>query len=175
MQKASFALVVLSLFGSACAARSGMGMAVVTQSANLPCFGIESTRATRLGNPQLQAISVSIADGEGKGSPVWRAMVSPVAPRIPLPVGQCVQYGASLPDGQVLEAPRPLVPGRVYSVTVNAVVEDPSEPVFLYRADFCMVRRPGQAVRVHLVERKEGKPQADACGLLAPSAASGVR
>lgn len=175
MNKGFLALMLLSLLASGCAARSGMGTAVVTQRAELPCFGVASTRATREGHPQLQAVSVSIAEGEGKGSPVWRAMVAPAAPRVPLPVGQCVQYGAPLPEGQVLKAPQPLAPGRIYSVMVNAVVEDPSEPVHLYTAHFCMVREAGASARVLPVERKEGKLQAAACGPLEPSVQSGAR
>lgn len=100
---------------------------------------------------------------------------APSAPGVPIPVGQCVQYGAKLPETRVYVEPRQLEAGTLYTVMVNASVDDPHEPVHLYSARFCVVRRPGVAVRVHQVESKEGKQQTAVCGAQEPSAASGVR
>lgn len=172
MRRTSSILPVLMLvMASGCAARSGMGTAVVSQAGEVPCFGVESTVATRHGNPELQAISVT----DQKGNPVWRFIFAPSAPGIPLAVGQCVQYGAKLPEMRVYVEPRQLEAGTLYTVMVNASVDDPQEAIHLYSARFCVVRQPGAAVRVHQIESKEGKPQAAVCGVQPPPAASGTR
>jgi hypothetical protein len=107
-----------------------------------PCFTITS-REERLGTPDFQGIVV----WEG-AHPVWK-MTMPKERTFPLTYGMCVPYG-----GRVASLPRtasgPLVPGRVYSLRIEARPGGGRTAPF-YEARFCLVRQQDGSAIVHQV------------------------
>ena len=106
-----------------------------------PCFTI-APHEERLGTPDFQGIVV----WEG-AHPVWK-MTMPKEHTFPLTYGMCVPYG-----GQVASLPRtvsgPLVPGRIYSLRIEARPGGGGRTAPFYEARFCLARQHDGSVAVH--------------------------
>ncbi len=152
---------------NACAsdARSRQGRAVVTGVASgAPCFSIEDTSATRGGNPRLRALSVYAESGPDTGK-IWSYLVQPDSQGVPIQRSSCSAYGQMPADAQVLQQPSELIPGILYSVEMNVKLDDPTNPTFMYVAEFCLILQPDRTIRVHQVrwDKAAGKWQRDIC------------
>ena len=115
-----------------------------------PCFTI-TPREERLGTPDFQAIIV----WEG-ARPMWR-MTMPKERTFPLTFGMCVPYGgrvAALPRTEAAE----LVPGRIYSLRIEARSTAPRAVPLAYEARFCLARRPDGSAAVHQILAGERVP-----------------
>jgi len=116
-----------------------------------PCFTI-AAREARLGTPDFQAIAVW--DG---AHPVWK-MAMPKDRTFPLTYGMCVPYG-----GRVAALPRtasaPLLPGRVYSLRIDARAGS-GRSASAYEARFCVVRRRDGGAVVYQIGNGEGRRMA---------------
>lgn len=120
-----------------------------------PCFTI-TPREERLGMPDFQGIVV----WEG-AHPVWK-MTMPKERTFPLTYGMCVPYG-----GRVASLPRttsaPLVPGRVYSLRIEARPGGGRTASF-YEARFCLVRQhDGSAVAHQISNGDRDGPRLAGC------------
>ena len=115
-----------------------------------PCFTI-TPREERLGTPDFHGIVV----WEG-AHPVWK-MTMPKERTFPLTYGMCVPYG-----GRVASLPRtasgPLVPGRVYSLRIEARPGGGGRAAPFYEARFWLARRQDGSAVVHQIGNgdKEG-------------------
>ena len=159
--------LLLIVLATGCQALSRMGSATVqNDSDGQPCIGIESTEATRLGQPRVQAISVYVSGGEAKEPTlIWSFMKEPKAPGLSLKVDQCIPYGKT-PVGMLsLVPPVPLTTGVVYLVSVNARLSDSSDPTRGYQGEFCLISDLPRPPRVHQIlwDAKASKWQRDAC------------
>lgn len=127
-----------------------MGTATVQSDGNGgPCFGIESTDATRDGRPMLQSVTVSTqGNAQAPSYRVWSFMVEPGQAGLALANGQCVSYG-KIPNGmRTLAEPMVLRPGVVYVVSLGVRLTDANDPTQAYQRQFCLV--PGASTpRVH--------------------------
>lgn len=115
-----------------------------------PCFTI-SPREERLGTPNFHAVSVT----DGKRL-MWK-MATPKERSFPLGYGMCVPYGgrvAALPRTEAAE----LVPGRVYSLRIEARSTAPRAVPLAYEARFCLARRPDGSAAVHQILAGERGP-----------------
>jgi hypothetical protein len=108
-----------------------------------PCFTI-TPREERLGTPDFQGIVV----WEG-AHPVWK-MTMPKERTFPLTFGMCVPYG-----GRVASLPRTtssaLVPGRVYSLRIEARPDGRGRTAPFYEARFCLARQHDGSAVVHQI------------------------
>lgn len=128
-----------------------MGQVVVEDRDGLPCFGIENTVATRIGDPELSELRIG-AQGERGYETVWSFTLEKP---IPFPPGQCLRYGEVPGKAAMHNPPPPLQFGRLYTVGLRAHVKDPGDPTFAYTAEFCVVRDSAGEPRVHEVRRHE--------------------
>ena len=156
--------VLIAAQATGCAARSRMGEAVVTQSGSQPCFGLESTAATQLGQHKLWSIAVYQRSAD-KPQPVWVFTLAPQAQALLMTPPICVVYGQAPAHAAVSTAPAPLQPGLVYSVSVGARGTDASDPTLSYSGEFCLTRKGNQQVSVHQVQwdAEASKWQRDVC------------
>lgn len=168
----SAGLLLLAL-AAGCQALSRMGSATVqNDSDGQPCIGIESTAATKLGHPRVQAINVYVSGGEAK-EPIliWSFMKEPKAVGLSLKADQCIPYGKTPVNMLSLVEPAPLTTGVVYLVSVNARLNDPSDSTRSYQGEFCLIPDLPRAPRVHQIlwDAKAGKWQRDVCFSSSPS------
>ena len=116
-----------------------------------PCFTI-TPHEERLGTPDFQGIVV----WEG-AHPVWK-MTMPKERTFPLTYGMCVPYG-----GRVASLPRtvsgPLVPGRIYSLRIEARPGGGGRTAPFYEARFCLARRHDGSAVVHPIRYGEREGQ----------------
>jgi len=116
-----------------------------------PCFTI-SPHEERLGTPDFHGIVVW--DG---ARPVWK-MTMPKERTFPLTYGMCVPYG-----GRVASLPRtassPLVPGRVYSLRIEARPGAGGRTAPFYEARFCVARRHDGSAVVHQISNGDREGQ----------------
>jgi hypothetical protein len=162
-----FKLVILALacmHMTACAARSRMGEVVVTQSGSQPCFGLESTAATRQGQHKLWSIAVYQRSTE-KPQPVWVFTLPPQAQAMLMTPPVCVPYGQAPVQAAIGTVAATLQVGSVYSVAVGARGTDNSDPTRSYSGEFCLVRKGNQQVAVHQIQwdAEASKWQRDVC------------
>ena len=155
---------LIAALATGCAARSRMGEAVVTQSGSQPCFGLESTAATRLGQHKLWSIAVYQRSVD-KPQPVWVLTLPPQNQPLLMTPPICVVYGQAPAQAAVTTAPSPLQPGLIYSVSVSARGTDASDPTRSYSGEFCLIRKGNQQVSVHQIQWDAGasKWQRDVC------------
>ncbi|MBW8899817.1 MAG: hypothetical protein JF619_17280 [Massilia sp.] len=108
-----------------------------------PCFTI-TPHEERLGTPDFQGIVV----WEG-AHPLWK-MTMPKERTFPLTYGMCVPYG-----GRVASLPRtvsgPLVPGRIYSLRIEARPGGGGRTAPFYEARFCLARQHDGSAAVHQI------------------------
>jgi hypothetical protein len=116
-----------------------------------PCFTI-TAHEERLGMPDFQGIVVW--DG---AHPVWK-MTMPKERTFPLTYGMCVPYG-----GRVASLPRtvsgPLVPGRIYSLRIEARPGGGGRTAPFYEARFCLARQHDGSAVVHQIQYGEREGQ----------------
>ncbi|WP_140635476.1 hypothetical protein [Methylibium rhizosphaerae] len=147
---------------------SRMGRVVVEDHDGQPCFGIENTVATRMGDPELWGLHIETQGDRGYET-VWSfTMAKPV----PFPPGRCLRYGQAPAEARMDSAPPPLQVGRLYSVGLGARVKDPSDQTLAYTAEFCVIRSAAGAPRVHEVRWDEKAGIWDRAACATPSAGS---
>ena len=116
-----------------------------------PCFTI-TPHEERMGTPDFQGIVV----WEG-AHPVWK-MTMPKERTFPLTYGMCVPYG-----GRVASLPRtvsgPLVPGRIYSLRIEARPGGGGRTAPSYEARFCLARQHDGSAVVHQIRYGEREGQ----------------
>ena len=112
-----------------------------------PCFTI-APREERPGVLDFGAIVV--ADG---AHPVWK-LVLPKERTFPLTPGTCVPYGGHSP-ALPRTASAPLVPGRVYTLRIDARPGGHAHAAASYEARFCLAQRHGGSAVVRQLHSGE--------------------
>ena len=138
-----FMLVLIQISGCT-PFRHEMGLAVVRQIGDVPCFSIENTEKTRTGKPNLVAIEVV---GE-HGDKVWAVEFKKLPTLTP---DQCIPYGQTNAVYPPLVPAGPLIPGQVYGISIIAPMQDQYEAQS-YSAEFCLLKHSGSGVRVHQIQ-----------------------
>lgn len=116
-------------------ARSRMAQADISDRDGAPCFSISSKELKRDPKQRFQALDVT----DASVSPVvtvWELHTESLD-GLPVEAGVCITYGVT-PPGTVSTAPQELIPGRVYTVSMNVRQSDRSDPTFGYSAKFCV-------------------------------------
>lgn len=141
-----------------CFATSRVGEATVSDVDGLPCFTIDAaSRAQR--RVRLSALLVSEQTSESwqrLPTELWGFRIAPPGSFIELPAVGCIRYGVAPPSAQTRTAAQPLVPGRVYVVSLSAHIEGEAIPTVGYKAEFCVKRLRDGATRVQVVEWDRG-------------------
>lgn len=158
-----FAVVLVAMTGG-CDARYRMLEGTVRQSGNLPCFSIEDDPDAP--SVQVAAIVVSEIDASDRVTEtVWTADYTLSDSPTSLSAASCIPYGAdgsSPAVGPVV----PVIPGRRYTVFVNAHVKvDDEWRNRRYRSHFCIEEGALSSVVVHQVgwNKRVGERDWDAC------------
>lgn len=165
MQIVKLVIVALAcLHMTGCAARSRTGEVVVTQSGSQPCFGLESTSATRQGQHKLWSIAVYQRSTE-RPQPVWVFTLPQQAQALLMVPPVCVPYGQAPAQAAISNAVATLQAGSVYSVSVGAAGTDASDPTRSYSGEFCLVHKGNQQITVHQIQwdAEAGKWRRDVC------------
>lgn len=148
-----------------CAATSRMGEATVKQVGDSPCFAIAPQEEARRGMPLLQAVVVS-DESARPAADIWWTMLSPGQQKEPISAQRCLVYGEPIKGGKNSGAAPTLVPGKRYSVFINARPADGTDPTFGFVARFCVTRKSAGQTAVHEVlwDEKASRWNDDACG-----------
>lgn len=167
-QGAARAVLCACVIAALITACSRMGRVVVDDHDGQPCFGIENTVATRLGDPELSDLRIA-TQADGGYETVWAfTLERPV----PFPPGQCLRYG-EVPGQAVKHNSAPALQfGRLYTVGLGARVKDAGDPTVAYTAEFCVIRSAAGAPRVHEVRWDEKAGIWDRAACATPSAGS---
>jgi hypothetical protein len=144
---------------------STMGTIRLTQVDEQPCFSVEDTPANRRNPPLLWAISVE--DMEQKPPKKTWSFTMPIASQPILRPNSCVQYGQIPPGGEQHTPPTKLELGHVYSAVINASPESPSNRIYLYVVEFCLIRDASGTTKIHEIQwdEKQARWRYDACRL----------
>ncbi|HET7772974.1 MAG TPA: hypothetical protein VFK82_04040 [Burkholderiaceae bacterium] len=130
---------MLSLAIGCASANSRVGEASVHDRGGVPCFNLPSGELARVstdGSLPIAALFVSGVSDKASRE-VWAFAAYPPSSLPRIPSGECVRYGV-LPAGIQAAAAQPLVPGRVYKVSVHAPLRNAGDSTRFFDQRFCV-------------------------------------
>lgn len=132
-------------------AMSFMHRAQVKQSGSLPCFALDDSRVVRRNPSQLVMVHVAApqsAPMARDGKVMWSLGLPPGS--LLIKGDECVPYGVTPDDADVMVPPSPLDIGVAYSVSLNTdVLRRRRTHNRVYSGEFCLSTRADGSIRVH--------------------------